>query len=165
MYPLLKVLQLLPILPFPHQHPTASLIPVSKECRIPLDQELLLFSVSALSFPCHCFWLLTLPTKKDESVATEARALFAQLEAGNAQLKTQWSEIRNATVDSLKNVYSLLIHTQDWFTYTLSLYLFILKIDLKIILSILWNYHQCMDCGSWGVKTIILKKIIDDGIK
>ena len=41
-------------------------------------------------------------------MATEARSLFAQLEAGNAQLKTQWSEIRNATVDSLKNVYERL---------------------------------------------------------
>ena len=46
--------------------------------------------------------------ENDENVATEARTLFAQLEAGNLQLKEQWSQIRSATVDSLEKVYSRL---------------------------------------------------------
>ena len=46
--------------------------------------------------------------EEDENVATEARSLFAQLEAGNVELKTQWSQIRAATVDSLEKVYSRL---------------------------------------------------------
>ena len=48
-------------------------------------------------------------------MATEARSLFAQLEAGNTQLKKQWSEIRNATVDSLKNVYERLGINFDYY--------------------------------------------------
>ena len=46
--------------------------------------------------------------ENDENIATEARTLFAKLEAGSAQLKTQWSQIRCATVDSLEKVYSRL---------------------------------------------------------
>ena len=46
--------------------------------------------------------------ERDESVASEARTLFSQLEAGNANLKRQWCDIRNCTVDSLKQVYARL---------------------------------------------------------
>ena len=46
--------------------------------------------------------------ENDENIAKEARNLFAQLEAGDAQLKTQWSQIRSATVDSLEKVYERL---------------------------------------------------------
>ncbi len=44
--------------------------------------------------------------ERDESVALEARTLFSQLEAGNANLKRQWSDIRNSTGNTLKEVYA-----------------------------------------------------------
>ena len=58
---------------------------------------------------CFFMYLEIKMEKRDESVVTEARSLFAQLEAGNSQLKTQWSPIRSTTVDSLTKVYARLI--------------------------------------------------------
>ena len=45
---------------------------------------------------------------EDPLVASEARDLFAQLEAGNEQLHQDWLAIRATTVESLKKVYAKL---------------------------------------------------------
>ena len=45
---------------------------------------------------------------EDPSVASEARELFAQLEAGNGQLHRDWLRIRETTVEALKEVYGKL---------------------------------------------------------
>ena len=45
---------------------------------------------------------------EDPLVASEARELFAQLEAGNEQLQQDWLEIRESTIESLKKVYAKL---------------------------------------------------------
>ena len=46
--------------------------------------------------------------EENENVAIEARKLFAELEEGNEDLKKQWEEIRNGTIENLKEVYSKL---------------------------------------------------------
>ena len=44
----------------------------------------------------------------EPEVGIEARALFAQLETGNEDLRTQWEMIRNVTIKELEKVYARL---------------------------------------------------------
>jgi arginyl-tRNA synthetase len=46
--------------------------------------------------------------ESDESVASEAKRLFAQLESGDVNLTQQWSIVCEVTVEALKAVYSRL---------------------------------------------------------
>ena len=51
--------------------------------------------------------------EKNPEISLEARKLFAQLEAGEPHLRSQWADIRAATIQALTKVYQRLGITFD----------------------------------------------------
>ena len=51
--------------------------------------------------------------EKNPEIGLEARKLFAQLEAGEPHLRSQWADIRAATIQALTKVYQRLGITFD----------------------------------------------------
>ena len=51
--------------------------------------------------------------EKNPDIGLEARKLFAQLEAGEPHLRSQWADIREATIQALTKVYQRLGITFD----------------------------------------------------